>query len=224
MNIKLETLYAIHRSLSDIRDKYEIASIKNDSSYDLDWLCKKFKELEDSINQEGKVFAYVFRAYFISINDDNEYINFRENLDNKSVSELVDCLRENGIEYFTFSSGWSSALDSIWNFTQNGCTIVETTEVVHLGDKEKALLFKVEKASQQTDELRQRIMKFTEEYDQWDYDAAEYEKETIEEMVYGLRAIKDEMDKNPAIEMDDDLKAELEELIRLTADVDVKGD
>ena len=158
MNIKLETLYAIHRSLSDIRDKYEIASIKNDSSYDLDWLCKKFEELEDSINQEGKVFAYVFRAYFISMNDDNEYINFRENLDSKLVPELVDCLRENGVEYFTFSSGWSSALDTAWNFTQNGCTILGTTEVVHLGDKEKALLFKVEKASQQTIRQAEREM------------------------------------------------------------------
>lgn len=68
-------------------------------------------------------------------------------------------------------------------------------------------------------ELRQRIMNFTEEYDQWEYDAAEYENETIEEMVYGLRCIKDEMDKNPSIEMDEDLKAELEELVRLTADV-----
>ena len=68
-------------------------------------------------------------------------------------------------------------------------------------------------------ELRQRIMNFTEAYDQWEYDAVEYENETIEEMVYGLRCIKDEMDKNPLIEMDDDLKGELEELIRLTANV-----
>lgn len=33
---------------------------------------------------------------------------------------MIGALRENGVSHFTFSSGWSGAVDTAWLFTQNG--------------------------------------------------------------------------------------------------------
>lgn len=154
MKNKLETLYAIKRSLIDNYDMYDECSDGEEKDWLQTWMSEKYSDLMSSINQEGKVFAYIFGAYTDSMKEGNEYINFKDNVNyNESdAPDIVACLRENEVEYFTFSSSWSSALDSAWKFTQCGCTIVGMTEITRLGNKEKALLFQIGKASQQTDE------------------------------------------------------------------------
>ena len=47
----------------------------------------------------------------------------------KDVESLISCMRENGISEFTFSSGWSSAVETAWLFTQNGCELAGLIEV-----------------------------------------------------------------------------------------------
>ena len=39
------------------------------------------------------------------------------------VSDLVQNLRDLGIEHFTFSSTWSSAVETAWLFKENGCEL-----------------------------------------------------------------------------------------------------
>lgn len=52
------------------------------------------------------------------------------NLNTNAASDsLIECLRKNGVSEFTFSSGWSGAIESVWFFQQNGCTLAGMIEV-----------------------------------------------------------------------------------------------
>ena len=62
----------------------------------------------------------------------------------KDVECLIACMRDNGIDHFTFSSGWSSAVETAWLFQQNGCTLEGLIEInsrhkhFFTGEQEKA--------------------------------------------------------------------------------------
>ncbi|WP_406040089.1 hypothetical protein [Succinimonas sp.] len=42
---------------------------------------------------------------------------------------LIAAMRENGIEKFTFSSGWSRAVETAWLFQKNGCALEGLAEI-----------------------------------------------------------------------------------------------
>jgi hypothetical protein len=45
------------------------------------------------------------------------------------VYPLVGCFRDFGVEHFTFSSTWSSAVKTAWLFKMNGCEVEGLVEV-----------------------------------------------------------------------------------------------
>ena len=67
-----------------------------------------------------------------SIEKGNALIDFNDNILDETVPALVETLRACGIEQFTFSSGWSSAVRTAWLFLQNGCTN-EGMTLIHTG-------------------------------------------------------------------------------------------
>lgn len=80
-------------------------------------------ELWGSIDEKGEAYARIYRDYKNSRDKGNEYIDFRDVIWDKDVEGLVTCMRENGIDRFTFSSGWSSAVETAWLFKENGCEL-----------------------------------------------------------------------------------------------------
>ena len=51
------------------------------------------------------------------------------NITDEEVSELVARMKDYGIEAFTFSSTWSSAVETAWLFQQAGCTLAGLVEI-----------------------------------------------------------------------------------------------
>lgn len=45
------------------------------------------------------------------------------------IQKLKKLYKDNGIEYFTFSSTWSSAVKIAWLFKQNGCSLEGLIEI-----------------------------------------------------------------------------------------------
>jgi len=80
-------------------------------------------ELWGSIEEKGEAYTRIYRDYKNSRDKGNEYIDFRDVIWDKDVESLVTCMRENGIDRFTFSSGWSSAVETAWLFKENGCEL-----------------------------------------------------------------------------------------------------
>lgn len=108
-----EELYQEHKA---IRAAYEAAATDEASKE----ARADMADLMTGINTHGASFARVFRAYKESRDKGNDYIDFSDSIWDKDVKDLIDCLRENGIDHFTFSSGWSSAIKTAWLFQENG--------------------------------------------------------------------------------------------------------
>lgn len=59
----------------------------------------------------------------------NEYIDLNDTIRDDAVEGLVACMKEYGIEAFTFSSTWSSAVETAWLFQKAGCTLAGLIEI-----------------------------------------------------------------------------------------------
>jgi len=84
----------------------------------------------------------IYRTYAEARRNGNDNIDFHDVIWDKEVPGLIATLRQLGIEKFTFSSGWSSAVETAWLFQQNGCSLQGLVEVngnkdCFTGDHEK---------------------------------------------------------------------------------------
>lgn len=78
-------------------------------------------------------------------------IDLHDTIKDEDVQKLIENLRKNRIEYFTFSSTWSSAVNTAWLFKKNGCSLEGMIEIntshkdFHTGEYKKipSYLFKV---------------------------------------------------------------------------------
>jgi len=88
-----------------------------------------YQELEQQINAKGDSYARLYQLYSEARERGNEYIDLSDTIWDKQVKPLVGSLREYGVEKFTFSSTWSSAVETAWLFTQNGCRLEGLLEI-----------------------------------------------------------------------------------------------
>jgi glucose-6-phosphate-specific signal transduction histidine kinase len=87
------------------------------------------ERLMEGISEKGNIACIVWRAFETAKERGNEYIDFSEVIADSDVRGLLRCLRENGIERFTFSSTWSSAVLTAWYFAQEGCSLEGMVEI-----------------------------------------------------------------------------------------------
>lgn len=120
-----ETYYQRHALLRMI---YNNAKEKN-SDEGMRIARENHAALTAEIEAQGKSYAKVYRLYEEARDRGNEYIDIKEANEYTDEAKLIEMLRECGIERFTFSSTWSSAVKSAWEFTQNGCTLEGITEI-----------------------------------------------------------------------------------------------
>ena len=85
--------------------------------------------LWDSINAKGAAYIRIARDYKDARDRENELLDFNNVIWDKDAEALVECMRENGIKQFTFSSGWSSAVETAWLFLQHGCKLEGMTQI-----------------------------------------------------------------------------------------------
>lgn len=65
----------------------------------------------------------IYRAYRDSKESGAEYINFAEVIWDYDTAEIYKFCKEEGIEYITISSTFSSLTERLWDLTQYGCKI-----------------------------------------------------------------------------------------------------
>lgn len=71
----------------------------------------------------------IWIAYETAKDCGNEYIDLNDPIRDDAVEGLVACMKEYGIEAFTFSSTWSSAVETAWLFQKAGCTLAGLIEI-----------------------------------------------------------------------------------------------
>lgn len=142
---------AIYAKETEIKARYQAAKVTNDE-LGMEQARTDHRALTAQIESAGKLYAMLYTLYEQAMNVGNTFIDLSECHQYQNEAELITGLREYGITAFTFSSGWSSAVESAWAFTQNGCTLqgmvqINSQHKVFMSDeyeKRAAFLFRVE--------------------------------------------------------------------------------
>ena len=71
----------------------------------------------------------IWRAYETAKDCGNEYLDINDPVSDEAVENLIASMKEHGIEAFTFSSTWSSAVETAWLFQKAGCTLAGLIEI-----------------------------------------------------------------------------------------------
>jgi hypothetical protein len=90
---------------------------------------KAYGAAKDKMAAKGDIAWTIWRAYEHSKETENEVLNFDDIIWDRDVEALTACMRENGIEAFTYSCRATDAVETLWLFKQAGCTIGEMVEV-----------------------------------------------------------------------------------------------
>ncbi len=103
-----------------------------------------------AINNFGKSAIHIWREYQSSREHGNLNLNLSEVIWDEQVSEMVACMKANGVERFTYSATYTEAIKTAWLFQQEGCVLEGFVEINSkytdaYGEHTKvpALLFKV---------------------------------------------------------------------------------
>ena len=88
-----------------------------------------YKALMKEIEALGTAACRIWRDYETSRDCGNEYLDINDVVWDKDVESLISCMREHGIEKFTFSSSWSSAVETAWLFQKAGCKLEGFVEI-----------------------------------------------------------------------------------------------
>ena len=82
-------------------------------------------KLDGLSNTEKRIWS----AYETAKDCGNEYLDLNDTIRDDTVEDLVACMKECGIEAFTFSSTWSSAVETAWLFQKAGCILAGLIEI-----------------------------------------------------------------------------------------------
>lgn len=124
----LELMKKYYEQLRAIKDAYDVADDLEDEG-GKEVARTQHREWKEKVISEGEDFWRVFKMYEDAKDRGNEYIDLHDVIWDRDVPALIERLRKAGIDKFTFSSTWSSAVETAWLFVQNGCKLEGLTEI-----------------------------------------------------------------------------------------------
>ena len=98
-----EAIRAAYNTAKETGNEAEIEKAKAD-----------MRSLNEEIGEKGDAYAFVYRLYKEMKEAGNEHIDLHDTIHDEA--KMIETLRSLGVESFTFSSGWSSAVESDWIF------------------------------------------------------------------------------------------------------------
>ena len=110
-------------------------------SGELSWE-EAYKPWYQGYTGKGKYFEILYREYKEARENGNAEMNINRSLCQES-GEVAECLKENGVKRFTFSSNWSGAIKEVWELQKAGYKMVGMTEVndeMNLLTKERKMM------------------------------------------------------------------------------------
>ena len=121
MNIFEET----YRGIQEAKRAYAAAT----NTAEQDAARAIYKQATAKLDGLSSTEQRIWSAYETAKDCGNEYIDLNDTIRDDAVEGLVACMKEYGIEAFTFSSTWSSAVETAWLFQKAGCTLAGLIEI-----------------------------------------------------------------------------------------------
>lgn len=114
-----------YRGIQEAKKAYAAAT----STAEQDAARAIYKQATAKLDGLSNTEQRIWRAYEAAKDCCNEYIDLNDTISDDTTEGLVACMKEYGIEAFTFSSTWSSAVETAWLFQKAGCTLVGLIEI-----------------------------------------------------------------------------------------------
>lgn len=115
------TLEQVYTREAELEGAYDAAKAAGDEA-GMVKARNEYQVMEKEILEtEDSDFGFAYRLYKQMKECGNKYIDLSIAIHDEI--EVLRILRKYGFEHFTFSSGWSSAVESAWIFQQNGCRL-----------------------------------------------------------------------------------------------------
>ena len=121
MNIFEET----YKGIQEAKKAYAAATIEAQQDAARAIYKQATAKLDGLSNTEKRIWS----AYETAKDCGNEYLDLNGTIRDDTVEDLVACMKDCGIEAFTFSSTWSSAVETAWLFQKAGCTLSGLIEI-----------------------------------------------------------------------------------------------
>lgn len=90
---------------------------------------KDYRAWNAGIEDKGQDYTKIFRLYKDARTVGNTYIDLHDAIWDKDVKGLIGTMRALGVDRFTFSSTWSSAVETAWLFQKEGCSLEGLVEI-----------------------------------------------------------------------------------------------
>lgn len=90
---------------------------------------KTHDALWKEITAKGEDYIKLYKLYSETKERENDYIDLSDVVWDRDVKPLIESFRKFGISKFTFSSTWSSAVETAWLFQKNGCKLEGLVEI-----------------------------------------------------------------------------------------------
>ncbi len=88
-----------------------------------------YKKATESLEGLEGTELRIWKAYETSRDCGNLYLDISDSVSDEAAPNLVACMRDYGFEAFTFSSTWSSAVETAWIFQKAGCRLAGLVEI-----------------------------------------------------------------------------------------------
>ena len=117
--------YAAYKS---IEAAYDAAELKEDEA-GKEKAREDYRTWSAGIEAKGQDYTKIFRLYMDARKVGNTYIDLHDTIWDKDVKGLIEAMRALGVDHFTFSSTWSSAVETAWLFQKEGCSLEGLVEI-----------------------------------------------------------------------------------------------
>ena len=117
--------YAAYKSI----DAAYIAAQADGDEAGMEKAREDYRAWSAGIEAKGQDYTKIFRLYMDARKVGNTYIDLHDTIWDKDVKGLIEAMRALGVDRFTFSSTWSSAVETAWLFQKEGCSLEGLVEI-----------------------------------------------------------------------------------------------
>ena len=114
-----------YRGIQEAKKAYAAAA----STAEQDAARAIYKQATAKLDGLSNTEQRIWSAYETAKDCGNEYLDLNDTIRDDEAEGLVACMKKYGIEAFTFSSTWSSAVETAWLFQKAGCTLAGLIEI-----------------------------------------------------------------------------------------------
>lgn len=124
--MRMQEIEADYRRYEEADAAYTKADMEHDEAA-VKEAREAYHKLLDEVRAKGEDYSFMMRLYSDMKKRHNDYLDMDGTYDDEK--KIIGIFRDFGVKAFTFTSTWSSALESAWNYQKAGAKAAGMIEI-----------------------------------------------------------------------------------------------